>query len=148
MIDELTKISCDPKKSVVVEACAGSGKTWLLISRIFRLLLAGFKPSQILAITFTRKAAQEMNDRLATLLLEIHQKTDIEVIKELTDRGLSEVEAEQQLPRARALYEEVLTQPQVIAMETFHGWFSRVSSAAPITSGIVNQGGLREDRQR
>ena len=148
MIDELTKISCDPKKSVVVEACAGSGKTWLLISRIFRLLLAGVKPSQILAITFTRKAAQEMNDRLATLLLEIHQKTDIEVIKELTDRGLSEVEAEQQLPRARALYEEVLTQPQVIAMETFHGWFSRVSSAAPITSGIVNQGGLREDRQR
>ena len=148
MIDELTKISCDPKESVVVEACAGSGKTWLLISRIFRLLLAGIKPSQILAITFTRKAAQEMNDRLATLLLEMHQKPDAEVLQELMIRGLSAEESQQQLPRARALYEEVLTQPQVIAMETFHGWFSRVSSAAPITSGIVNQGSLREDRQR
>ncbi|BDW10873.1 hypothetical protein PSHI8_09550 [Polynucleobacter sp. SHI8] len=148
MIDELTKISCDPKESVVVEACAGSGKTWLLISRIFRLLLIGVKPSQILAITFTRKAAQEMNDRLATLLLEMHQKPDAEVLQELMIRGLSAEEAQQQLPHARALYEEVLTQPQVIAMETFHGWFSRVSSAAPITSGIVNQGSLREDRQR
>jgi ATP-dependent helicase/nuclease subunit A len=148
MIDELTKISCDPKLSVVVEACAGSGKTWLLISRIFRLLLADVQPSQILAITFTRKAAQEMNDRLATLLLEMHQKSDVEVIHELTIRGLTEEEAKQQLPRARALYEEVLTQPQVIAMETFHGWFSRVSSAAPMTSGIVTQGSLREDRQR
>lgn len=148
MTDELTKISCDPNSSVVVEACAGSGKTWLLISRIFRLLLAGVQPSQILAITFTRKAAQEMNDRLATLLLEIHQKSDVEVIHELTIRGLTEEEAKQQLPRARALYEEVLTQPQVIAMETFHGWFSRVSSAAPMTSGIVTQGSLREDRQR
>jgi len=148
MSDELTKISCDPQLSVVVEACAGSGKTWLLISRIFRLLLAGVQPSQILAITFTRKAAQEMNDRLATLLLEIQQKSDVEVIHELKIRGLSEEEAKQQLPRARALYEEVLTQPQVIAMETFHGWFSRVSSAAPMTSGIVTQGSLREDRQR
>jgi ATP-dependent helicase/nuclease subunit A len=148
MIDDLTKISCDPNSSVVVEACAGSGKTWLLISRIFRLLLADVQPSQILAITFTRKAAQEMNDRLATLLLEIHQKSDEEVIHELKIRGLTEEEAKQQLSRARGLYEEVLTQPQVIAMETFHGWFSRVSSAAPMTSGIVTQGSLREDRQR
>ena len=148
MSEELTKIACDPKTSVVVEACAGSGKTWLLISRIFRLLLDEVQPSQILAITFTRKAAQEMNDRLAKLLLEIHQKPDAEVINELVNRGLTEEEATQQLPRAKALYEQVLSQPQVITMETFHGWFSRVSSAAPMTSGIVNQGSLREDRQR
>ena len=54
----------DPAHSVVVEACAGSGKTWLLASRIVRLLLAGVAPGEILAITFTRKAAREIEERV------------------------------------------------------------------------------------
>ena len=54
----------DPTSSVVIEACAGSGKTWLLVSRIIRLLLHGVSPSSILAVTFTKKAANEMRSRL------------------------------------------------------------------------------------
>jgi ATP-dependent helicase/nuclease subunit A len=42
----------DPQTNVVVEACAGSGKTWLLVSRMIRLLLAGAEPSELRAITF------------------------------------------------------------------------------------------------
>ena len=34
-------IACDPRRSVAVEACAGAGKTWMLVSRILRALLAG-----------------------------------------------------------------------------------------------------------
>ena len=56
--------ACDPQRSVVVEACAGAGKTWMLVSRVLRALLAGAEPHQILAITFTRKAAGEMRARL------------------------------------------------------------------------------------
>ena len=29
-------IACDPRRSVAVEACAGAGKTWMLVSRILR----------------------------------------------------------------------------------------------------------------
>ena len=42
----------DPERSCAVEACAGSGKTWLLVSRILRLLLAGAAPGSILALTY------------------------------------------------------------------------------------------------
>ncbi|MCK7494188.1 MAG: UvrD-helicase domain-containing protein [Comamonadaceae bacterium] len=48
-----TPRACDPRASVVVEACAGSGKTWLLVGRIVRALLDGAAPGEILAITFT-----------------------------------------------------------------------------------------------
>lgn len=148
MIDQETIIACDPSQSVVVEACAGSGKTWLLISRVLRLLLDDVKPRQILAITFTRKAAQEMQDRLTQLLLELTQKTDAQVIQELVSRGLSMEQAQQKLPKAKALFEDVLTQPQKITIDTFHGWFSRICSVSPMSSGIVSLGNLREDRER
>ena len=57
-------IACNPARAVVVEACAGAGKTWMLVSRILRALLAGAEPQHILAITFTKKAAAEMRARL------------------------------------------------------------------------------------
>jgi ATP-dependent helicase/nuclease subunit A len=37
-------IACDPRRSVAVEACAGAGKTWMLVSRILRALLDGTPP--------------------------------------------------------------------------------------------------------
>ena len=49
-------IACDPARSVAVEACAGAGKTWMLVSRMLRALLDGCAPHEILAITFTKKA--------------------------------------------------------------------------------------------
>ena len=63
-------IACDPARSVAVEACAGAGKTWMLVSRILRALLEGAQPHEILAITFTRKAAGELRERLSFWLRE------------------------------------------------------------------------------
>ena len=44
MSNSFNQTALDPDRSVVIEACAGSGKTWLLVSRIVRLLLAGVPP--------------------------------------------------------------------------------------------------------
>ena len=129
------RIALDPKHSVVVEACAGSGKTWLLVSRIVRLLLDGVPPGEILAITFTRKAAQEMQARLHEWLHLLAVQDD-DVVKEfLRERAVDEID-DALLAKARGLYRDALLAQPAITISTFHGWFMQIIQRAPLNAGV------------
>ncbi|MDO8292674.1 MAG: UvrD-helicase domain-containing protein [Gallionella sp.] len=136
-------IALDPKRSIVVEACAGSGKTWLLVSRIVRLLLDGAQPSQILAITFTRKAAQEMQARLQLWLRDLAMGDDAAVRQFFAERGVDNL-SDAQLQRARNLYGNVLLAQPGITISTFHGWFMQVMQRAPLNAGVMQGSSLLE----
>jgi ATP-dependent helicase/nuclease subunit A len=68
----------DPGNNVVLEASAGTGKTSVLVSRYVNLLKAGVDPANILAITFTRKAAAEMRERIVRELRDAAGRSEID----------------------------------------------------------------------
>jgi ATP-dependent helicase/nuclease subunit A len=78
----------DPHHNVVLEASAGTGKTSVLVWRYINLLKAGVEPANILAITFTRKAAAEMRERIIRELREAAGQSALDRARwlELRDR--------------------------------------------------------------
>ena len=68
----------DPSQNVVLEASAGTGKTSVLVSRYINLLKAGVDPANILAMTFTRKAAAEMRERIIRELKDAAARSEFD----------------------------------------------------------------------
>lgn len=138
-------IACDPRRSVAVEACAGAGKTWVLVSRIVRALLDGanaphhadgiareaVRPHEILAITFTKKAAGEMRERLDEWLKKFTTADDETLRQELIMRGIASPSPELRHQLA-GLYRAMLAGGRAVQIRTFHSWFGALLRSAPV----------------
>ena len=131
-------VACDPNRHVVVQACAGAGKTWMLVSRIVRALLQGTAPHEILAITFTKKAAGEMRARLQEWLAEFAHADDEQLAQELIERGISRKIALQPASDMRKqlsnLYQTLLDEGRGVQIRTFHSWFAALLRNAPLST--------------
>ena len=141
-------IACDPRRHVAVEACAGAGKTWMLVSRMLRALLDGSAPHEILAITFTKKAAGEMRQRLREWLQDFARprparpdqgqpaETEADWLarldKELVSRGIEPKSATSQRQQLQNLYASVLGHGRPVQIRTFHSWFIALLKCAPL----------------
>jgi ATP-dependent helicase/nuclease subunit A len=127
-------LACDPSRSVVVEACAGAGKTWMLVSRILRALLEGAEPHEVLAITFTRKAAGQMRERLNEWLDAFSEQRASDEVRtdELQARGMDLEQARTLAPRLGQLHAQLLQSGRPPQIYTFHRWFFQLLRAAPL----------------
>ena len=132
----------DPHSNANVFASAGSGKTWLLITRICRLLLAGATPQQILAITFTRKSAADMRSRLHERLSNWAVMPEHELCTEL--KNINESATAEKISCARSLYEQLLFAEKSIRISTFHAFCEEVVRAFPLESELPSMFELTE----
>ena len=103
-----------PNESYIVQAPAGSGKTALLVRRYLNLLTVVKQPEEILAITFTEKAAREMKSR---------------VLKELTLKdGIAATVHE----RSKRLHWDLDLNPQRMKIQTIDSFAYGIVQRMPI----------------
>jgi ATP-dependent helicase/nuclease subunit A len=126
--------AADPARNATVSASAGTGKTWLLVARLVRLLLAGARPEGLLAVTFTRKAAGEMRTRLLERLAGLARASDEALGEQLEMLGAPDDAATRD--RARRLHEALLSTPRGPRIATFHSFCQELLARFPIEAGV------------
>lgn len=142
------ELALDPQQSFIIQAPAGSGKTELLTQRFLSLLITVSKPEEIVAITFTRKAAAEMRHRIIKALshAELNRNTN-----------LTELPTHQQTTfqlATRALQHDhenawhILQNPNRLRIFTIDSLASRISSQMPVLAGLGGTPELCENAER
>jgi ATP-dependent helicase/nuclease subunit A len=132
-VAETTKAT-NPATSCSVLASAGTGKTWQLVARLTRLLLHGARLDGILAITFTRKAAGEMQQRLSQRLRELLEADDATLDRLLEEIG--ETPHTDLRRKARSLFETALRGERTLRASTFHSFCQELLQRFPLEAGL------------
>jgi ATP-dependent exoDNAse (exonuclease V) beta subunit len=112
--------------SILLQAPAGSGKTTVLVCRVLALLVAGEEPESILAITFSRKAAAEMRQRVMHALQVPDDPRHPAALRQLAQAALA---------RDRERRWELLRNPARLRVQTFDALNQRLAAQAPVQSG-------------
>ena len=126
----------DVTRSFIVQAPAGSGKTELLIQRYLRLLATVDNPEEILAITFTRKAAREMQQRVSQALLRAQTgvAAELEHEQRTLDAALAVLNKDEENDW------QLLKSPRRMRIQTLDALCAGITRLVPLSSGIGGVG--------
>src|SRR5687768_9361386 len=135
----------DPAHSFVVQAPAGSGKTGLLIQRYLKLLTCIAEPEEIVAITFTRKAAAEMRERLMAALEQAGNTIQPSTTPETGHERLTRELANAVLRRDAEVGWHILDNPARLRIQTFDSLCASLVRQMPVLSEFGSQPQSIED---
>lgn len=125
----------EPDAHVWLSASAGTGKTHVLTARVFRLLLQGVRPENILCLTFTKAGAAEMADRIHDRLAAWVQMDEADLFRDL--EALGEEAGPDARNRARRLFAEVLESTGGgLRIQTIHGFCQQLLTAFPLEADL------------
>lgn len=129
---DVRALSIDPSRSVALLAPAGSGKTTQLLLRLLACLTVVERPEEILAITFTNKAAGEIVERVTGALAIA--STGVEPV-EAHEKPLYML-ARQVLERDALLGWNLTLNPARLRIMTFDAYCAQIAGKMPIMSGL------------
>ncbi len=129
--------------SFIVEAPAGAGKTELLTQRYLRLLAVVDEPEEIIALTFTNKAAAEMRNRILLSLERAENQIPETENHKLKTRELAIVA----LKRANERGWQLLTQPARLRVMTIDALCSSLARQMPLLSRFGGQPNISDDTE-
>jgi len=129
---EARREALDVTRSFIVQAPAGSGKTELLIQRYLCLLGTVNEPEEVVAITFTRKAASEMQARV----IEALQKASRGEVAEQPHEQVTQAAALRILERDKERRWQLLELPRRMRIQTLDAFCSSITRLLPVSSGI------------
>ncbi len=129
--------------NLAYEASAGSGKTFMLVVRYLSLLFQGASASKILALTFTNKAAAEMQERVVQTLEELESRGELDVIADVTGYSKEHLLSE----RKKILAEFLNSNTKIMTIDAFFTQilrkFSLYVSLMPDFSTMASQHELK-----
>lgn len=126
--------AADPFYNVWVDASAGSGKTKVLTDRVLCLLLSGAKPEEILCLTYTRAAANEMAGRVRQTLSKWAMADEKTLLQALSALPIA-VNAET-IQKAKQLFFNILDNPIGLQAQTIHGFCERILRQFPLEANL------------
>ena len=133
----------DTTKSFIVQAPAGSGKTELLIQRYLKLLSIVNQPEEIIAITFTNKAANEIKQRILDALSNAERK----IIPKKKHEILTAQFATRALKRNKQKKWNLLLSNQRIKVMTLDSLCFEIVSMAPLSSNFGLNKSVKENHE-
>lgn len=124
----------NPFFSFALSSSAGSGKTFALTTRLISILLAGIKPSEILTVTFTNLAANEIGDRLFNRIekLELGDKKELTLFSEILNYDNKTL-----MEKAQRIKGELIRGFSLLEIKTIHSFFSKVIGCFPGETGLL-----------
>ena len=137
----------DPAASAFVSANAGSGKTFVLVQRVIRLLLDDVPPEKILCVTFTKAAAANMAERVFTTLGHWVTLDDDALDAAIREAGIARPTAKLRTS-ARKLFACALETPGGLKVQTIHALCTRLLQQFPFEANVPARFAVLDERDQ